>query len=80
MRLKEYDAREVSVSEKEPELTRTCPRCKAAVQGTLLEGDDGVTWLWRCSCGWAGARTESGVVSRAQVRQLIERADNKTGP
>ena len=67
------------MSEKEPELTRQCPRCKALVGGTLLEGDDGVTWLWRCGCGWAGARTESGVVDRREVKALIERSKKESG-
>jgi hypothetical protein len=38
------------------------------------QSEDGVTWIWRCECGWASARTESGVVSRARAREAIARA------
>ena len=65
------------MTEKDSALARQCPRCKALVEGTLLPGDDGVTWLWRCACGWAGARTESGVVSRRHVNDLLEQASQK---
>ncbi len=61
---------------------RPCPRCDSAVLAERLDGDDGVTWLWRCKCGWAGARTggdaavrpESGIVSRREVSEQIARA------
>jgi hypothetical protein len=61
---------------------RSCPRCEQAVYAERLDGDDGVTWLWRCRCGWAGARTggdaavrpESGVVSRREVSADVARA------
>ena len=60
---------------------RPCPRCERSVVAERLDGDDGVTWLWRCTCGWAGARTggdalgrpESGVVSRRELSIEIAR-------
>ena len=65
-----------------PDEPRTCPRCTEALAGERLEGDDGVTWLWRCACGWAGARTGvdegarpvSGVVLRHEIRAQIAQA------
>lgn len=67
---------------------RPCPRCENTVLAERLDGDDGITWLWRCPCGWAGARTgadvlarpESGVVSRREVSAEIARvfADDRT--
>lgn len=61
---------------------RPCPRCTNLVLAERLEGDDGVTWLWRCACGWAAARTggdplqppQSGVVNRREVNTEIARA------
>ena len=60
---------------------RPCPRCDNTVVAERLDGDDGITWLWRCPCGWAGARTGgdellrpgSGVVSRREVSTEIAR-------
>lgn len=66
---------------------RPCPRCETVVTVERLDGEDGVTWLWRCACGWAGARTDaeqagrpaSGVVSRRELSAEIARvlADRK---
>jgi hypothetical protein len=62
--------------------SKSCPRCAEPVASERLEGDDGVTWVWRCRCGWAGARTggeegarpSSGVVLRREVRAQIAQA------
>jgi hypothetical protein len=48
---------------------RRCRRCNAEVAGERHESEDGVTLIWRCTCGWASARTESGEVSRARPRE-----------
>ena len=62
--------------------SRTCPRCAEGLAVERLEGDDGVTLLWRCACGWAGVRTgidegarpASGVVLRHEIRAQIAQA------
>ena len=62
--------------------SKSCPRCVEAVVAERLDGDDGVTWVWRCRCGWASARTggdegarpSSGVVLRREVRAQIAQA------
>jgi len=64
------------------DVSKSCPRCAEPVASERLEGDDGVTWVWRCRCGWAGARTGgdegarpvSGVVLRREVRAQIAQA------
>jgi len=42
-----------------------------------LRAEHGVTWLWRCTCGWSGAVTESGVVARGGVRAALEALENE---
>jgi hypothetical protein len=42
------------------------------VVGESHHVEHGVTWLWRCECGWSGAVTESGVVPRGTVRQALD--------
>jgi hypothetical protein len=64
------------------DVSKSCPRCAEPVAVERLAGDDGVTWVWRCVCGWAGARTGgdegarpvSGVVLRREVRAQIAQA------
>jgi hypothetical protein len=51
-----------------------CRRCGSEVPPERHQSEDGVTWIWRCACGWASARTESGVVSRARAREAVARA------
>jgi len=51
---------------------RECPRCNTAVTPERFEGAEGVTWLWRCACGWSSAVAESGVVSRQGVRERVD--------
>jgi hypothetical protein len=65
-----------------PDDLKSCPRCADPVASERLEGHDGVTWVWRCRCGWASARTggdedarpSSGVVLRREVRAQIAQA------
>jgi hypothetical protein len=38
---------------------RECPRCKAELVANARRGESGVVLLWKCACGWAGARTIS---------------------
>ncbi|MFW6067840.1 MAG: hypothetical protein ACOC97_05830 [Myxococcota bacterium] len=51
---------------------RPCPRCQLPVHAERFQGVEGVTWLWRCRCGWSGAVSESGVVSRRDAQAAIE--------
>ncbi|MCC6875712.1 MAG: hypothetical protein IT378_15505 [Sandaracinaceae bacterium] len=53
---------------------RPCRSCGTVVPAERHQADDGLTWIWRCTCGWASARTESGVLSRAKAREAIARA------
>ena len=48
------------------DLRRPCPRCEQITAAERLENDDGITWLWRCTCGWAAARTGGDPVSSAR--------------
>ena len=59
---------------------RTCPHCATTVYPERRTEQDapesalgaGATiWLWRCVCGWANVRSESGVVSRRRTRAAI---------
>jgi hypothetical protein len=52
-------------------LERNCPRCEDAVAPERFEGAEGITWLWRCACGWSSALAESGVVSRRSIRRAV---------
>ncbi len=53
---------------------RPCPRCGARVACERHDSDHAVTWIWRCPCGWASARADSGVVSRTRAREAIAKA------
>lgn len=53
---------------------KTCRSCGAEVTAVEHAADNGRTWIWRCGCGWACARTESGVVERKQAQAAITRA------
>ncbi len=59
---------------------KACRGCGAEVTAVEHPSDEGRTWIWRCDCGWASARTESGVVARnralAAVARAIERLDD----
>jgi hypothetical protein len=65
-------------------MRRECPRCAASVLGERVDDDEGVTVVWRCRCGWAGARTAgdvgrpvSGVSDRRAVLAGIAGAERK---
>ncbi len=36
---------------------RRCPRCDQELFARQHLGEGGLTLLWQCTCGWAGART-----------------------
>jgi hypothetical protein len=55
-------------------LERNCPRCEGSVQPERFEGVEGITYLWRCGCGWSSAVAESGVLSRRVVRRAVDEA------
>jgi hypothetical protein len=55
-------------------LERNCPRCEGSVQPERFEGVEGITYLWRCACGWSSAVAESGVLSRRVVRRTVDEA------
>jgi len=61
------------------EQPRSCRSCGALVPVERHQIEERITWIWRCSCGWANARTESGVVSRKKAREAIARALEKAG-
>lgn len=44
------------------------------MQPERFEGAEGITWLWRCACGWSNAVAESGVTSRNWVRRAVDEA------
>lgn len=51
---------------------RTCPHCDSLVRGERLQEGTARTWLWRCECGWSQLVSESGVLHRGRVHELIE--------
>ena len=53
---------------------KTCTSCGAEVEAKEHPADNGVTWIWLCECGWAAARTQTGVVARDKARAAITRA------
>lgn len=55
-------------------LERNCPRCEGSVEPERFEGAEGITWWWRCACGWSNAVAESGVMSRKLVRRAVDEA------
>ena len=58
----------------EPTTARACRRCGSDVPAERYQAEHLVTWIWRCPCGWASARTESGVVDRRRAHDAIARA------
>jgi hypothetical protein len=58
---------------------RACRRCGATVEPQEHASETGLVTMWRCACGWASARTESGVVSRRYAREALERAERGDG-
>ncbi|MFW5875766.1 MAG: hypothetical protein ACOCXM_03425 [Myxococcota bacterium] len=58
---------------------RVCSRCSRPVSPERFRGAEGVTWLWRCACGWSSVVAESGVVSRRRVREAVDRARGADG-
>lgn len=65
-------------------MTRGCPRCGVSLSGERVDDDEGVTIVWRCGCGWAGARTAgdagrpvSGVADRRAVAAILADAAPK---
>ena len=63
----------MSVSTAEPNRERACPRCETDLSPEQHRADHGVTWLWRCACGWSGAMTESGVMNRREVLAAVQK-------
>lgn len=62
------------------QIERSCPRCGAPVPGERLDDGSTRTILWRCACGWSHLVTESGVVSRGQVRRMLDRLSSPPPP
>ena len=70
----------------ETDTDRTCPRCDSLVQAEQRQGDEGLVHLWRCGCGWAGARTvhasegvkqrRSGLLQRVFGRDAASNPDD----
>jgi hypothetical protein len=58
-------------------LDKRCPKCAGVVAAERFVATEGITWLWRCECGWSSAVAESGVVSRRDARRAIGEALKK---
>lgn len=60
---------------------RGCPRCATALSAERSYGASGVTYLWRCNCGWAGVRTVAASSGRAKARSgALAKVESELGP
>lgn len=59
---------------------RTCGACGASLEGAAHDGAGGRTWVWRCACGWAAARTEPPSSPDSSAAFTIARALERMSP